>query len=176
MRGGRPRGSRLGHRAISLSPKFALRLSAPAPEASRPRPAQPKGEFGEKKSKPMKAKLLSFPFISFSESGLFKGLGRIQIKKSGPLSTRLSGCAPTLRRTSSRPPRFAPPVAGRARRTIDRIGLARLVVENDSLFLQVLLDSRFEGLVDAVIGGHAVDLVHELLARVVVIGLVGARD
>jgi hypothetical protein len=37
----------------------------------------------------MKAKLLTFPFISFSESGLFKGLRAIQIKKSGSLSTRL---------------------------------------------------------------------------------------
>jgi hypothetical protein len=44
---------------------------------------QPGREFGESKSKEMKAKLLSFPFISFSESGLFKGLRPIQIKKSG---------------------------------------------------------------------------------------------
>ena len=46
-------------------------------------PAQPRSEFGERKSKEMKAKLLSFPFIFFSESGLFKGLRPIQIKKSG---------------------------------------------------------------------------------------------
>jgi hypothetical protein len=36
----------------------------------------------------MKAKLLSFTFIYFSESGLFKGLQPIQIKKSFPLSHR----------------------------------------------------------------------------------------
>jgi hypothetical protein len=41
----------------------------------------------------MKANLLSFPFISFSESGLFKGLRRIQIKKSASGLTRVSGCA-----------------------------------------------------------------------------------
>ena len=33
----------------------------------------------------MKTKLLSFPFICFSESGLFNGLQPIQIKKSFPL-------------------------------------------------------------------------------------------
>jgi hypothetical protein len=42
---------------------------------------QPQGELEERKSKEMKAKLLSFPFISFSESRLFKGLRRKKIKK-----------------------------------------------------------------------------------------------
>jgi hypothetical protein len=32
----------------------------------------------------MKGKVLSFPFISFSESGLFNGLRPIQIKKIFP--------------------------------------------------------------------------------------------
>jgi hypothetical protein len=41
----------------------------------------------------MKANLLSFIFIYFSESGLFKWLQRIQIKKSPSGLTRVSGCA-----------------------------------------------------------------------------------
>jgi hypothetical protein len=40
----------------------------------------------------MKAKGLSFSFISFFESGLFKELRAKKIKKSGSLSTRVSGC------------------------------------------------------------------------------------
>jgi hypothetical protein len=40
----------------------------------------------------MKAKQLSFVFISFSESGLFNGLQPIQIKKSFRISTRVPGC------------------------------------------------------------------------------------
>jgi hypothetical protein len=35
---------------------------------------QPKGELDESKRKQMKAKLLSFAFMGFFESGLFKGL------------------------------------------------------------------------------------------------------
>jgi hypothetical protein len=38
------------------------------------RAAQPEGEFEGRKRKQMKGKLLSFVFIYFSESGLFKGL------------------------------------------------------------------------------------------------------
>jgi hypothetical protein len=53
---------------------------------------QPKREFGGRKRKEMKRKRLSFPFISFSESALFKGLRAIKIKKSGSLSIRVSGC------------------------------------------------------------------------------------
>jgi hypothetical protein len=34
----------------------------------------------------MKGKVLSFPFIYFSESGLFNGLRPIQIKKLSPVS------------------------------------------------------------------------------------------
>jgi hypothetical protein len=37
----------------------------------------------------MKAKSLSFAFIYFSESGLFNGLRRIQVKKSGLVSSSL---------------------------------------------------------------------------------------
>ena len=48
----------------------------------------------------MKAKLLSFVFICFSESGLFKGLRAKKIKKFGRRSTRLPGCARRLLRPS----------------------------------------------------------------------------
>jgi hypothetical protein len=40
----------------------------------------------------MKAILLSFVFIYFSESGLFKGLRRIQIKKFASTGVRAAGC------------------------------------------------------------------------------------
>jgi hypothetical protein len=43
--------------------------------------AQPEGELLERKSKEMKAKMLSFPFNNFSESRLFRGLRPIQIQK-----------------------------------------------------------------------------------------------
>jgi hypothetical protein len=49
----------------------------------------------------MKGKSLSFPFISFSESGLFNELRTIQIKKSASGSTRVSGCARHLRHVPS---------------------------------------------------------------------------
>jgi hypothetical protein len=42
-----------------------------------------------RKSKQMKEKLLSFAFIFFSESGLFKGLRAEKILKAGAVSTRL---------------------------------------------------------------------------------------
>jgi hypothetical protein len=50
---------------------------------------QLKGELGARKSKENQGKILAFPWIPLAESGLFKGLRRIQIKKSGALSTRL---------------------------------------------------------------------------------------
>ena len=40
----------------------------------------------------MKAILLSFAFIYFSESGLFKGLRLIQIKKFVSMGIRAAGC------------------------------------------------------------------------------------
>jgi hypothetical protein len=40
----------------------------------------------------MKGRKLSFPFSNFSESGLFKGLQAIQIKKSPRAQTRVQGC------------------------------------------------------------------------------------
>jgi hypothetical protein len=40
----------------------------------------------------MKAKWLSFVFICFSESGLFKGLRAKKIKKSRRFLTRVTGC------------------------------------------------------------------------------------
>jgi hypothetical protein len=66
-------------------------------------PIQPEGELDGSKSKEMKAmktKLLSFAFINFSESGLFKGLRRKKIKKSGAIPTRLSGCGRASRRAT----------------------------------------------------------------------------
>jgi hypothetical protein len=50
---------------------------------------QPRGELGERQSKVMKGKWLSFSFINFCGSGLFKGLWREKIKNSGAFSTRL---------------------------------------------------------------------------------------
>ena len=38
-------------------------------------------------------KRLGFPWIPLADSGLFNGLWRIQIKKSGRAPTRVSGCA-----------------------------------------------------------------------------------
>jgi hypothetical protein len=43
----------------------------------------------------MKAKLLSFVFISFSESSLFKGLQAKKIKKFPFVLTRVVGCGQT---------------------------------------------------------------------------------
>jgi hypothetical protein len=40
----------------------------------------------------MQGKWLAFPFIPFSESSLFNGLRRIQIKKILPTVTRVAGC------------------------------------------------------------------------------------
>jgi hypothetical protein len=54
---------------------------------------QPQREVSANKSKKMKGNESKFPFISFSESGLFKGLQRIQIKKFASGLTRVSGCA-----------------------------------------------------------------------------------
>jgi hypothetical protein len=44
----------------------------------------------------MKEKFLSFPFINFSESGLFKGLQAKKIKKFLARRTRVPGCAPNM--------------------------------------------------------------------------------
>jgi hypothetical protein len=45
---------------------------------------QSQGELKERKSKEMKAKLLSFLFINFSESRLFRALRRKKQKNPGP--------------------------------------------------------------------------------------------
>src|ERR1700677_5345992 len=100
----------------------------------------------------MKAKLLSFPFISFSESGLFKGLRRIQIKNLLPFPLA-SGVA---RRPSDGHPVGRPALPlllllGWARRIFERLCFARLVVEKESMFLQLFLHTRLVGLVAAVI-------------------------
>jgi hypothetical protein len=46
-------------------------------------------KIGARKRKEMKAKVLSFVFMSFSESGLFNGLQPIQIKNSPSYFSRL---------------------------------------------------------------------------------------
>jgi hypothetical protein len=46
-----------------------------------------------RKTKQNQGKMLGFPWIPLAESGLFKGLQRIQIKKSSPASTLVTGCA-----------------------------------------------------------------------------------
>src|ERR1700685_137014 len=51
----------------------------------------------------MEAKSLSFAFIYFSESGLFKGLRRIQIKKFPSASARVAGCRRRLSRAFRHP-------------------------------------------------------------------------
>ncbi|MGC2786605.1 MAG: hypothetical protein WA397_22785 [Roseiarcus sp.] len=69
---------------------------------------QPQGELEERKSKEMKAKLLSFPFVFFSESGIFKGLRREKMKKSGAvqLASQVARQAP---RTDIDPVALLPP-------------------------------------------------------------------
>src|SRR3984957_15685813 len=57
----------------------------------RSRP-QPRLEVPPRKSKENQGKKLAFPCFPLAESGLFNGLQRIQIKKSGRASTRVSGC------------------------------------------------------------------------------------
>jgi hypothetical protein len=61
-------------------------------------------------------------------------------------------------------------------RRIRRLALARRIVGNGADRLQALLHRRCEVLVDAEIGGHAIDLVHEFLTRFVVIDLLSAGD
>jgi hypothetical protein len=60
----------------------------------------------------MKGKVLSFPFIYFSESGLFNGLQAIQMKKFLPFSTRVVGCSQKVSThlATAVPPRFALPL------------------------------------------------------------------
>jgi hypothetical protein len=74
--------------------------------------AQPVRELAASQSKENQGKRLGFPWIPLAELGLFKGLQRIQIKKSAANSTRLAsprlgGCArtPVLNAT---PPSLAP--------------------------------------------------------------------
>ena len=53
---------------------------------------QLKGERRARKCKEKQRKVLLFPWIPLAESGLFKGLQRIQTKKSSCASTRLADC------------------------------------------------------------------------------------
>jgi hypothetical protein len=45
--------------------------------------------------------VLAFPWIPLAESGLFKGLQRIQIKKSAPAEARVPGCRWTFQAASN---------------------------------------------------------------------------
>jgi hypothetical protein len=67
---------------------------------------QLKRELSANKCKEMQVKSLAFPFIPFSELGLFNGLQAIQIKKSASAPTRVPGCGPErLKRIAKlRPP------------------------------------------------------------------------
>jgi hypothetical protein len=58
----------------------------------------------------MKEKKLSFPFISFSESGLFSGLRPIQIKKSFSLSHWPKSHKPHAHACAGAPPGFDPAI------------------------------------------------------------------
>jgi hypothetical protein len=69
--------------------------------------AQPVRELTARKSKENQGKRLGFPWIALAELGLFKGLQRIQIKKSAANSTRLGGCARTSV-LNAIPPSLAP--------------------------------------------------------------------
>src|SRR5260370_41341047 len=118
-----------------------------------------RASFVQGKAKKNQGKILAFPCISLVESGLFKGLRRIQIKKSGALSTRLQVAC----RASDGHPvgRLVLPLLarlGRACRIFDRFGLVRLVRWDLTDLLQVLLHRRRYDLVAAEIGGDAVDL------------------
>ena len=50
------------------------------------------GSKSSKKIQKNQGKKLAFPCFPLAESGLFNGLQRIQVKKSGRASTRVSGC------------------------------------------------------------------------------------
>jgi hypothetical protein len=56
-------------------------------------------QVNENKRKQMKAKLLSFAYVYFFESGLFNGLQLIQIKKSFP--SQAVKCVPLSRRRAA---------------------------------------------------------------------------
>jgi hypothetical protein len=81
---------------------------------------QSQGELKERKSKEMKAKLLSFLFINFSESRLFRALRRKKQKNPGPsyspLRLRVKGLGrpQTDRPASAIRAHFAAPPANRA--------------------------------------------------------------
>jgi hypothetical protein len=77
------RAPRLARQAQALRPKIA----PGGPEAFDTTDATERPLAKANKGKSMKAKLLSFAFIYFSESGLFNGLRSIQIKKTAAFST-----------------------------------------------------------------------------------------
>src|ERR1700729_4490333 len=49
-------------------------------------------QINPRKTKQNQGKKLGFPWIPLADSGLFNALRGIQVKKSYPLSTRVSGC------------------------------------------------------------------------------------
>src|ERR1700677_4649158 len=81
MRGALPRGT--------LTPTLSRRRGDGGPEM------QPEREIRSHKGREMQgneSKIAFISFICFSESGLFKGLRRIQTKKSSSHPTRAGGC------------------------------------------------------------------------------------
>src|SRR5580704_1457210 len=112
--------------------------------------------------------MLSFTYVYFFESRLFNGLRGTQVKKSGAgLSVWVRGLGRIRLACEFERTRRLRPLP---------VGFAGLVVGNLADLLQVLLHRGRDDLVDAKVGGDAVDLVQELLARFVVIGLVRAGD
>src|ERR1700733_13423198 len=112
--------------------------------------------------------MLTFTSVYFLRMSLFNGLRPFGVKKSG---ARLS-----LRPRCLELARLAHEI-GRGRKVNPLpVGFARLVGGNLAGLLQMRLHRRCEVLVDAEVLGEAVDLVHEFLARFVVIDLVGPRD
>jgi hypothetical protein len=71
---------------------------------------RPDGQAKASKRKQMKAKFLSFIFIYFFESGLFKGLRPIQAKKSGALSCSVQSVSIAFLSFSEWPDASVPPM------------------------------------------------------------------
>jgi hypothetical protein len=76
------RGAR---RLVRLDPAAAESAARGARSSLGVAPAQPESELDARKNKKNQGKSLAFPWIPLAESGLFKGLRRIQVKKSGAL-------------------------------------------------------------------------------------------
>ena len=112
--------------------------------------------------------MLAFTSVYFSGMSLFNGLRPFGVKNPDLVSAPPRG---RLRRV-----RLFDKIGRTLRLRPLSFGLDRLVIGNFADGLQVRLHRRGEVLVDAEVLGHAVDLVRELLARLVVINLVGGGD